>query len=40
MENWGVEPDIEVDLTPDDIDAGRDPQLARAVEELLKEVGE
>jgi carboxyl-terminal processing protease len=33
----GLEPDIEVELTPDDADAGLDPQLERAVEYLLTE---
>lgn len=32
----GLEPDIPVDLTIEDIQAGRDPQLDRAVEELAK----
>jgi carboxyl-terminal processing protease len=31
----GLEPDIAVTITQDDIDAGRDPQLDRAVEYLL-----
>jgi tricorn protease len=37
MENWGVPPDITVDNTPADAVSGRDPQLARAVEEALHE---
>ena len=32
MENNGAEPDIEVDLTPADEEAGRDPQLDAAVD--------
>jgi carboxyl-terminal processing protease len=31
----GLEPDIAVELTPEDLDADRDPQLDRAVEYLL-----
>jgi tricorn protease len=34
MENYGVDPDIEVDITPSDRMAGRDTQLERAVQEL------
>jgi len=36
VENVGVAPDIEVDITPADYKAGRDPQLERAVEEALR----
>lgn len=35
MENWGVPPNIEVFFEPSDYVAGRDPQLERAVRELL-----
>ncbi len=35
VENHGVEPDVEVIVTPQDLVAGRDPQLARAVELAL-----
>lgn len=35
MENWGVPPDIRVEATPADHARGRDPQLERAVRELL-----
>ncbi len=40
IENYGVDPDegFEVDLTPEDEIAGRDPQLDRAIEYLLKEM--
>jgi tricorn protease len=38
LENHGVKPDIEIDNPPDSIIKNRDPQLERAVEELLKEV--
>jgi tricorn protease len=35
VEGTGVEPDIEVDITPMDHAAGRDPQLERAIDEVL-----
>jgi tricorn protease len=35
VENEGVRPDIEVENTPADVIAGRDPQLERAVQEAL-----
>ena len=34
VENYGTDPDIEVDSRPQDYVAGRDPQLERALEEL------
>ncbi|HET8947824.1 MAG TPA: PDZ domain-containing protein [Candidatus Polarisedimenticolia bacterium] len=36
VENKGTAPDIEVEVTPKDVAAGRDPQLERAVAEALK----
>lgn len=36
VENYGTEPDIEVDYAPHDYAQGRDPQLDRAIEEILK----
>ena len=39
MENWGVPPDIYVERLPADYAEDRDPQLERAVEELLEEIG-
>jgi tricorn protease len=36
VENEGVAPDIEVENTPADVIAGKDPQLERAVQEALK----
>lgn len=36
VENYGTDPDIEVDITPQDYRAGRDTQLERAIEEILK----
>jgi len=38
IENVGVEPDIEIDDTPADRAAGKDPQLDRAIEYLLKKL--
>jgi tricorn protease len=39
MENYGVQPDIFVAHRPEDELAGRDPQLERAIAELLKQLG-
>jgi len=39
MENYGVQPDIAVENTPEDNLAGRDRQVETAVQELLKELG-
>jgi tricorn protease len=36
IENKGVEPDIKVEYTPTDYIAGKDPQLDRGIEELMK----
>ena len=38
MENNGAKPDVEVDITPADVDAGRDPQLQAAVKALQEDV--
>ncbi len=38
MEHHGAKPDFEVDLTPADVDAGRDPQLDKAIEVLGDEI--
>ena len=35
VENYGVEPDIEVEITPQDYAAGKDPQLDRGIKEVL-----
>jgi len=40
IENVGVAPDIEVIITPEDRMAGRDPQLDRAIAELMKKLEE
>lgn len=34
VENYGTEPDIEVDIAPHDYAAGHDPQMARALAEI------
>ncbi|HEX7721454.1 MAG TPA: hypothetical protein VF397_04805, partial [Pyrinomonadaceae bacterium] len=39
MENYGVQPDIRVDNSPEENLAGRDRQLETAVEELMKQLG-
>jgi tricorn protease len=38
IENRGVEPDVEVDYTPQDYAAGRDPQLAEAIKIVLAQL--
>jgi tricorn protease len=38
VENEGVPPDIEVEQTPADVIAGRDPQLEKAIEVVLEEL--
>ena len=38
VENEGVPPDIEVEQTPKDVIAGRDPQLERAIAITLEEL--
>ena len=40
VENYGTDPDIEVEMTPQDYVAGRDPQLARAIAEALRLLAE
>lgn len=40
VENYGTDPDIEVEYRPQDYMAGRDPQLDRAIEEILKQMEE
>ena len=39
MENYGVQPDIRVDNSPEDNLAGRDRQLEVAVDDLMKQLG-
>jgi tricorn protease len=36
VENWGAEPDVVVDIAPQDYAAGKDPQLARAIDLALE----
>jgi tricorn protease len=38
VENYGTDPDIEVDITPQDYARGADPQLDRAIAEVLLEI--
>jgi tricorn protease len=40
VENVGVPPDIDVEQDPAAVAAGKDPQLDRAIEEVLKELSE
>ncbi len=40
VENEGVPPDVEVEQTPADVIAGRDPQLEKAIEIAMRGVGE
>jgi len=40
IENEGVTPDIEVDITPADYKAGKDSQLLKALEVVMKEIDE
>ena len=36
IENYGVDPDIEIDITPQDYAQKRDPQLDKSIEEVVK----
>ena len=38
VENHGVAPDIEVDDRPDDVVRGKDAQLDRAIQEVMKQI--
>jgi tricorn protease len=38
VENYGTDPDIEIDITPQDHAAGKDPQLDAAIAHILKEI--
>jgi tricorn protease len=40
VENYGVEPDVEVDITPADWARGRNPQLETAVRLALEALAE
>lgn len=38
VENYGTDPDIEIEIAPQDYAAGRDPQLSRAMLEVLAQL--
>ncbi len=38
VENEGVAPDVEVEQTPKDVIAGKDPQLEKAIEMVLADL--
>lgn len=40
VENYGTDPDIEVDITPQDYAAGKDPQLEKAIVVVLQQLEE
>jgi len=40
IENTGVTPDVDIEMTPKDVIAGKDPQLEKTVELLMKELKE
>ena len=40
VENYGTDPDIEVDYRPQDYPTENDPQLDRAIAELLRQMEE
>ncbi len=40
VENYGTDPDVEVDNAPQDYAGGRDPQLERAIAEALRLMAE
>jgi len=40
VENYGTDPDIEVDIKPQDYAQGKDPQLERGLKEVLKLLAE
>jgi tricorn protease len=40
MENYGVDPDIELDNFPDQVVLGRDPQLEKAIEVIMRKIEE
>jgi len=40
VENYGTDPDVEVEITPQDHAAGRDPQLARGIAEAQRLLAE
>ncbi len=40
VENYGTDPDIEIEITPQDHAAGRDPQLEGAIDAIQKQLAE
>jgi tricorn protease len=40
VENYGTDPDIEVDIAPQDYAKGVDPQMERAIEEVIRQLAE
>ncbi len=40
VENYGTDPDIDVDITPQDYAAGKDPQMEKALEVILRQMQE
>jgi tricorn protease len=40
MENYGVDPDIELDNLPDQVISGHDPQLEKAIEVIMQKLEE
>lgn len=40
IENIGVEPDFDVEIMPQDLMAGRDPQLEKAIEVAMKQIAQ
>jgi tricorn protease len=40
VENYGTDPDIEVDIKPQDYAKGKDTQLERAIKEVLTSLSE
>ena len=40
VENYGTDVDVEVDILPDDVAGGKDPQLDKAIEIVMKELKE
>jgi tricorn protease len=39
IENEGVSPDVEIEQMPKDVISGRDPQLEKAIELVMKQLG-
>ena len=40
VENYGTDPDIEVDIAPQDYVANRDPQMDKSIEVILQQMKE